>query len=109
MNNILTKEQFVNVMDDIEKARNFCNKFYDLIGFGGKQLLEPLWTACELTIQTMFNDIENDWIGYWMWELNFGKRYEDGMIQDDNGIIPLATSEDLYNLLKSNMSDENAK
>ena len=39
-------------------------------------------------------------IAYYAWELDFGDKYEDGMITDkDDNIIKLATSEDLYNLI----------
>lgn len=43
---------------------------------------------------------EDDWIGYWLFELDCGKRYKPGMITESDGTdIPLATIEDLWNLL----------
>lgn len=43
---------------------------------------------------------EDDWIGYWLFELDCGKRYKSGTITEADGSdIPLATVEDLWNLL----------
>ena len=57
----------------------------------------------------MLRDIthdENDWIGYYIYELDWGEKYEDGMITDEFGnIVPLRTYDDLINLLEENWGD----
>lgn len=46
-----------------------------------------------------FND-KDDWIGYWMWELDFGAKWKPGtVIAKDGTDIPLRTVDDLWNIL----------
>lgn len=43
---------------------------------------------------------KDDWISYFVYELDFGRNYKDGMITNaDGSIIKLATSRDLWTLL----------
>ena len=43
---------------------------------------------------------ENDWIGYWCWERDFGKRTDMGPITGEDGTVyPFETVEQLWNLL----------
>ncbi len=53
-------------------------------------------------LETATNDVHN-WISYWLFELNCGEKYKDGMVTsgDDGSIIKLKTIEDLWNLLTS--------
>ena len=41
----------------------------------------------------------SDWISYFIYELNFGKDWKDGMIKENGKDIKLQTTEDLWNLL----------
>ena len=42
----------------------------------------------------------NEWVSYWIWELDFGKQYEPGCVTDENGDeIKLETVKDLYRFL----------
>ena len=43
---------------------------------------------------------KSDWISYYIYELDFGERYEEGMITEDGKNIPLKTVDDLWNILK---------
>lgn len=45
-----------------------------------------------------FND-KDDWIGYWMWELDFGEKWMPGTVTKDGKDIPLKTIDDLWNIL----------
>lgn len=60
-------------------------------------------------IINMLKDIthdEDDWIGYYIYELDWGEKYEDGIITDEFGdIVRLKTYDDLINLLEENWSD----
>ena len=59
-------------------------------------------------LSDIFHDGENDNIGYFVFELDWGKNYEPGMVLDKDGIIvPLATLEDLYALLVEELKDVN--
>ena len=53
-------------------------------------------------LNKIFNIKENEYgtdIEYFMWELEFGKKYTEGCISEDGENIPLATAEDLWNLI----------
>jgi hypothetical protein len=55
----------------------------------------------------MFND--NDMISWWIFELNYGKDYKDGYIQDcDGNNIDISTVEKLYDYLVAEMEENNA-
>ena len=42
----------------------------------------------------------DDWISYFVYEMDFGRNYKDGMITDKDGaIVRLATPRDLWRLL----------
>lgn len=44
---------------------------------------------------------EDDWIGYFIFELNCGKSWKPGTVTQDDMDIPLGTTEDLWNVLVS--------
>lgn len=53
-----------------------------------------------------FHDEKDDWIGYFAFELDWGKDYSPGAVTDKEGKeIPLATYEDLYAVLVNNMKE----
>lgn len=57
-------------------------------------------------LESLTNDSDNQWIGYFVFELDCGKGYKDGSITDKDGeIIKLQTIDDLWNLLQSEDSD----
>lgn len=49
----------------------------------------------------------SDWISYYIYELNWGESWKEGMVTDKNGKdIPLKTTKDLYNLLLEEFNEE---
>lgn len=64
--------------------------------------LPSLETEVISLLKTITGD-KDDWIGYWVYELNCGKEWHPGMITEKDGTdIPLKTVEDLWNLLVCN-------
>ena len=54
----------------------------------------------ELLAQLTNDKYDN--IAYYMWEIDFGKEYVDGMITDEQGNnMPLSNAEELYDLIMS--------
>lgn len=48
---------------------------------------------------------DSDWIDYYMYELDFGRKNKQLKAYDENGVeMPLSTPEDLYDLLENNKS-----
>ena len=107
-NGIMNKESFCKVMDDYKSMFNFTdemNELFDKYKMDGN-IFPPLCTETVIDLLEFIFDDKNQWISYWIWELSFGADYEDGDVQNPDGsIIPLKTTEDLYDLLVRNMKD----
>lgn len=103
--NIITKEQFCEIIEKVKENEEFYDKLNDVLYEYHKDtyiISDSLSIVLDLLLM-IFKD-EADWIGYFCWELDFGEKYEDGCITDENGNnIPLKTSEQLYDFLIKNM------
>ena len=104
----MSKKSFCQVMDDYKTMFNFTdemNELFDKYKCDG-YIYPPICTETVVNLlEFIFDDI-NQLISYWVWELDFGERYEDGDVKDKKGeIIPLKTTEDLYDLLVRNMKE----
>lgn len=107
-NGIMSKESFCKVMDNYKSMFSFTdemNELFDKYKADGN-IYPPLCTETVIDLlEFIFND-KNQWINYWIFELDFGKNYEDGDAKDADGSnIPLKTVEDLYDLLVRNMKE----
>lgn len=109
---MLSKETFIDTIKFIEKRASqvdeintiFTEEFEDSIFYPYSRYESKLVSILE----EIFDDKENKWISYYLYELDCGKSYKDGDIteKDKDGnvrIIPLKTPEDLYNLLIEDM------
>lgn len=104
----MSKESFCKVMDNYKSMFSFIdemNELFDKYKADGN-IYPPLCTETVIDLlEFIFND-KNQWINYWIFELDFGKNYEDGLVtQKDGTIIPLKAVEDLYDLLVKNMEE----
>lgn len=114
---MISKEQFVNIMDRLkgikdlqdnidklihESYESHMNDFMDSYGF---------MFCCEDIIvdllSDMFQDAYED-ISYFMYELDYGRDYEDGCITDNDGnVLDYCSSADkLYDYLIEQMKNE---
>lgn len=104
----MSKESFYKVIDDYKTMFDFTdemNELFDKYQTDGN-IYPPMCTESVIDLLEFIFDDKNHWISYWVWELEFGKRYEDGKIKDENGEdIPLRSVEDLYDLLIRNMKE----
>lgn len=100
---LLTKEEFVKYLNEIKKVFDFDEGINDLFYSVDRDnfiqfpsLVEEVIALIKLCI----GGDKSDWIGYYCWELNFGKNWKCGMITSRNGKdIKLETIDDLWNLL----------
>ena len=104
--NILTKEQFVKIIKDLEIASDFQDKVNEMFyGFGCNAPEFPsLYEAVVDTLNVMFDlDVTKEYgsdIDYFCIELEFGRKYIPGIIKDENGNeIDLSTVEKLYDYI----------
>lgn len=111
-NNVLTLEEFQSVMDEWYKVRQYQDEMNTLLRKHGDGFLcmpDCSW-ALQYALETMFCDDKEAMsnIEYFVYELDFGKKYYDGMITDSEGnYIKMATVEDLYNVLMKGMKGMN--
>ena len=101
---IITKEYFNEIMENIENSYKYQEGLNDYFSKNGADgyIYQP--DCMDTTIKLLHNIFsekdKNEWISYFCFELDFGKKYKDGIIKDEFGKnIPLATYDDLYKLL----------
>ena len=102
MDNILSKEKFIATINGLKEYDNFEIELNDLIRkYGeGYMILSDVSSLLIKTLEKMYEDCDNGWISYFCWEIEFGGKYEPGMIKDYHGNeIKLQTPEDLYDIL----------
>ena len=101
----ITKERFCNILENFKKQHEIDTKISDAmeIAFDGSTVFSYDHTALSVPLLEIlsltFKD-KSDWIGYFMYDLEFGTKYKPGMVsRKDQSDIPLATASDLYDLL----------
>lgn|GEM_PF-3185139 len=106
MDKIIKKEDFLKIMEEIESTNTYSsrlNKFFEKNNVDG-YIYQPncVETALNL-LHLLLKDYDKDnWIEYFVFELDHGKKWKEDMVLDENGNnIVLKTSEDLYNLLST--------
>ncbi len=100
----MSKELFIRVMEQIKLLHEEEEKFNTLLHeidpeFGGGYIHNKTISLLSDIARELIGD-KYDYIGYFLWELDFGKGYYEGVITDEKGTpVALSTPEDLYNLI----------
>lgn len=94
INDIRATHEFEDIIRTAISAYNKVTK--DIISVDYPTLLEgDLVTILEFAL----DDVDG-WISYWIYDLEFGGKWEKGCVTDENGEdVPLCTLDDLWNLL----------
>ena len=100
-------EKYMNeIKDYLKKEDALDNALRELSpDFGG--YCSPL---TDLTVQILKDAVgdESDWIGYYIWESEWGTKFPYVWDKDGNE-IPLETLKDLYDIIKSESEEDNAQ
>lgn len=102
----MNKELFVYIINKMYELYQEQEKFNDILkmldnDFGGCLIHNKTISLLEEILKKLVND-KYDYVGYYLWELDFGKEYKDGVITEDDGsIIKLSNPEELYDLIIS--------
>lgn len=103
---MISKESFVYIIDQIKKYREVEDKINEALS----EFEFCQFSMCEYeglvvkVLQDAMDDNIDGWIGYWVWELNFGEDYCEGSIVEADGTpIDISTADKLYDFLVSNM------
>lgn len=110
MNRLLSRNEFTKAINSYEDMWDFYDDINNV--FQNHHRESNIFPSSELDtiislLQFIFDDKEQ-WISYWIYELDFGSKYQDGMIQDKDGNnIQLKTVDDLYDLLTGGLYARN--
>lgn len=114
--NIFTKEEFVEVMNQIEKYNKFdCDLFKLFLNYGegaNSPTLPSLESALVRTLEKMFEQDSVNFhgygsdISYYCYELDFGKEWQPGMVTYGGEDINLSDAEHLYDYLVSQLEEK---
>lgn len=99
----LTKDEFVEFMDRLEELHKHDLEitvfFQDKLHCLPETPYDYMETLFLDTLEKIMGDTES-WIGYYVYEMDFGANCTEGCITDKDGkSIPLYSASDLYNLL----------
>ena len=101
---IITKEYFNEIMQSIKNTYKYqegLNDYFSKSGVDG-YIYQPdcVDTTMKILHKLVGEKDINEWISYFCFELDFGRKYKEGLVKDEHGKnIPLATFDDLYTLL----------
>ena len=106
---MISKKLFSDCIKSLDNLDKFQSAVLDLTkqydGYGCVDMGTMTYTACDgellELLRVIMNDTEDDWIGYFCYELDFGRKWKLGCVidQTDGEEIPLATIDDLWALL----------
>ena len=102
----MDKELFVETINKLQELSEEQEKFNDILRlidpeFGGGYVHNKTIFLVEELLSKLVND-KYDNISYYMWEIDFGKEYEDGCVTEEDGTpIPLSNASELYDFIMS--------
>jgi|SRR3990167_3343423 len=99
----MTRKQFIKILKDLKLLIDDI----DNVHVAMKKLDPNFGGFCISRVDTLILDVlevamddQNDWISYYVYDLNWGKDWEEGKITSKAGEdIQLKTFNDLYNIL----------
>ena len=102
----MSYEEFEKYMSKITRLLDFEDSIQNtcrISGFDWCEIKHPtLIDECVALLSVIMEDTQDEWIRYWVFELDCGKKYTQGSVKDENGnAIPMKTIRDLYDYLTS--------
>lgn len=98
----VTYKWFEKQMKGITDSIHWLDKLWDADVFSENALdaLGEKIAQTENMLTDIMGDVESGWIGYWLYELECGKRWKPGAVEDEDGKeVKLQTIQDLWNVL----------
>ena len=90
------KKYMLEIKDQMDKERKLDEALHEMSPDFGGFSTESINLEVELLKRLMLDD--EDWIGYYIWEADWGETFDCVWDRNDNE-IPLKTLEDLYNII----------
>ena len=112
MSRVLDKKDFCRYMKGIQDVYDYHDDLNDFFGSHriDGYLFQPDCMDVALSLlEFIFND-KDQWISYWIYELDFGRDYRDGSVTYASGeAIPMKTAEELYDFLINELKEGKVK
>ena len=104
---MITKERFVEIINRLEnynKLQEKMNGLFDECIDNKENDFCNAGSICigheSVVVELLENMFDTDMISYWIYELDYGREYKDGYVQDGEGNnIDISTLEKLYDYL----------
>lgn len=104
---IISKKEFVDIINSLKEVDQFVEETNERAKKLKDAVMSDFFNAMSLSIshentvvQLLESMFETDMISYWLYELEYGKKYKRGCVQDANGkVINISTAEKLYDYL----------
>ena len=112
MKNILTKEEFVSVMERMKAISDFESELHGLYYHFDGDASAPIHPSLDpeliKVLNRMFYQAEEEWytdIEYFIYELDYGRSWEPGKVIQDGKDIDISDAGKLYDYLISQIED----
>jgi hypothetical protein len=98
---MMTLEKFKEYMSIIQ---TFDTDYDNIHEYLNDKVMEKLYWPCDslINLLTEVFDDESGWIGYWIYDLDFGTKWKEGAVTVEDIDVKMKTVEDLYKVLIDN-------
>lgn len=111
---MISKKEFVEIIERLKNYNDLQDKIDDLFksNIDNKEMdFMNAGSICigheSVVVELLENMFDTDMISYWIYELDYGEKYTEGCVLDENmNNIDLSTSEKLYDYLIKSLESE---
>ena len=111
---MISKKEFVEIIERLKNYNDLQDKIDDLFksNIDNKEMdFMNAGSICigheSVVVELLENMFDTDMISYWIYELDYGERYEEGCVLDENmNNIDISTEEKLYDYLVQDIEGE---
>ena len=104
---MISKEKFIDIINKLKEVNDFVDETNERARKLNDAIISDFYNTMSLSIsheslvvELLENMFNTDMISYWIYELDYGKEYKDGYVQDGEGNnIDISTLEKLYDYL----------
>lgn len=111
---MIRKKEFVEIIERLKNYNDLQDKIDDLFksNIDNKEMdFMNAGSICigheSVVVELLENMFDTDMISHWIYELDYGERYEEGRVLDENmNNIDISTEEKLYDYLVQDIEGE---
>ncbi len=109
---MITKQEFIKIINRLKEVNDFVEETNRKARKLNDAIISDFYNTMSLSIshentvvellENMFND--KDIIGWWLYELDYGRKFKKGYLRDENGLdIDVSSAGKLYDYLIKDM------